>query len=67
MNQWPNPALPRTAPAVAELGGRYSDVVPAVFWALHDRSLLGLGTGTSKTVFHTVEVKEVSGPGKFQR
>ena len=45
----------------------YSDASPAPFWSLRDRSLLGLGTGSSKTVFHAIEVKEVSGPGKFQR
>ncbi len=45
----------------------YSDVVPAQFWALRNRHLLGVGTGASKTLFHTIEVKEVSGSGKFQR
>ncbi|MDB6172160.1 MAG: DJ/PfpI family protein [Chthoniobacteraceae bacterium] len=45
----------------------YSDAASEPFWALRDKNLLGLATGASKTVFHTIEVKEVSGPGKFQR
>ena len=45
----------------------YSDAVPAGWWALRNNRLLGLGTGESRTEFHTIEVKEISGPGKFQR
>ncbi len=45
----------------------FSDAVPSPFWALRDGHLLGVATGASKTVFHTIEVKEVSGAGKFQR
>ena len=45
----------------------YSDVESAPWWALRDKSLLGLGTGSSKTEFHTIEVKEVTGSGKMMR
>jgi len=44
----------------------YDDVATdAPWWLLKDHSLLGLGSARARTVFHTVEVKEVSGPGKF--
>jgi hypothetical protein len=45
----------------------YSDVAGGPWWALKNSKLLGLGTGSSKTTFHTIEVKEVGGSGKFLR
>jgi len=45
----------------------YSDVEPAPFWALRSPRLLGIGAGASKAEFSAVEVKEISGPGKFTR
>jgi hypothetical protein len=45
----------------------YSDAVPAPFWSLRDSSLIGLASGDSETIFHKVEVREVSGPGRFTR
>ena len=45
----------------------YSDVADGPWWALKNKKLLGLGTGASKTVFHTIEVKEVTGSGTFLR
>lgn len=45
----------------------YSDITIAPFWSIRDHNILGLGSGDSKTVFHSVEVKEISGKGKRQR
>ena len=45
----------------------YTDVVVAPFWLLRDKRLLGLAAADAKTVFQKVEVKEVSGAGKFTR
>ncbi len=46
----------------------YSDVDGnAPWWLLKDHSLLGVAAADAHTIFHTIEVKEVSGPGKFLR
>jgi len=43
----------------------YADVSVQPWWLLRDKSLLGVGTGDSRTLFHSIEVKEVSGTGKL--
>ena len=45
----------------------YADVSIEPFWLLRDNSLLGLATEDAKTVFHSVEVKEITDKGKFTR
>ena len=45
----------------------YSDATPAQFWALRNRRLLGIGTGDTKTVFHSIEVIEIGPKGKPTR
>ena len=36
-------------------------------WALGNEKVLGLGSSSGQVVFHTIEVKEISGPGTFTR
>jgi hypothetical protein len=45
----------------------FTDVSVEPFWLLRDNSLIGLATGDAKTVFHAVEVKEITDKGKFTR
>lgn len=45
----------------------YSDVEVQPYWLLRNKRLLGLATGDAKTVFQRVEVKEITGTGKFTR
>jgi hypothetical protein len=45
----------------------FSDAASAPYWALRNRRLLGLGTGDTKTIFHTIEVIEIGPPGKLTR
>ena len=42
----------------------YTDLVIEAAWALSGRGLLGLGSQESPTVFHKVELREVSGKGR---
>jgi hypothetical protein len=51
----------------AELQGAMTNVASYPQWALPDASALGLGSFASPTVFHHVEVVEISGPGEFLR
>ncbi|MDR3404269.1 MAG: hypothetical protein P4L99_17355 [Chthoniobacter sp.] len=45
----------------------YSDIEIQPYWLLRDKRLLGLATGDARTVFRKVELKEITGRGKFTR
>jgi hypothetical protein len=46
----------------------YADVNPDVpFWALRDKSILGLGVSGTGTVFHSADIVEVTGRGSKSR
>lgn len=41
----------------------FSDSASASFWALKNHKALGVGNGTAKVTFHSIEVREVTGKG----
>ncbi len=43
----------------------FSDTVHDGFWALPNKSCLGVASGNSHVIFHSIEVREVSEPGKL--
>ncbi len=46
----------------------YTNINPNVpFWALRDKSILGLGIGGTGTVFHSDDIVEISGNGSKSR
>jgi hypothetical protein len=45
----------------------YQDMDMPPVWKMRDPTLLGLGSSASPTVFHRVEVREVTGKGPFTR
>ncbi len=52
---------------IAEHNGNYSTMAIHPPWKLNDPSLLGIGADQGKTVFHRVQVLEITGHGKFIR
>ena len=43
----------------------FSDSEPAGFWALRNKKALGVGNASGTVVFHSIEVREVTGKGKI--
>ena len=42
----------------------FSDSEPAGFWALRNKKALGIGNADGTVIFHSIEVREVTGKGK---
>jgi hypothetical protein len=53
---------------IADWKTDYTNINPDVpFWALRDKSILGLGIGGAGTVFHRAELYEITGSGSKSR
>jgi hypothetical protein len=52
---------------IVERKTNYQELSEQPKWALGNEKLLGLGSSSNEVVFHTIEVKEISGPGTFAR
>ena len=52
---------------LAEWKTDYKDLSRYMLWKLKNEKLLGVGSGSSETIFHKVEVVEVTGTGRKER